>query len=432
MQPGIHTKAAERGSALVTAVIVLSVLAVLSTAYLRMSLSTNREVTSRIDNERSFFLAESAVGEGISALRGGGSGNVASQAQPAYLSDGMMWVESTDLGGLEWQLDARAAVGSGRTALQVIVNGTGSTYGSGLMAVEFFDWGNNGMVDSWNSDVSDYASTVDPLTGCANANVDGHANDWAELGANTEYHGDLYPGPEDTVTGNGTVFGATDPAPDEFYLPPPEVPVVPPGVPLSVANNGTLNLGAGVYSFSDVNIGMSATINIEGPSTIVVDGDFFLGKFSEMHISPTGDPVNVYVTGDVFLDVSSKILSVTQKPAAMNLSVGGEGTDPHVFFENHTEYWGTLYAPQAPTTFGEYTQLYGSIQVLSLEAEPHVDFHYDEALGGPTKIEAVYTITSWIEEDFPVQELQVDRTDPFRIMGQNKATMPMPADAWDL
>ena len=200
MQSRHHTNAAERGSTLLTAVVVLSVLAVLSAAYLHMGMATSREVTSRIDNERSFFLAESAIGEGVSALRGGGTGNVGSQANPAFLSDGMMWVESTDLGGLEYQLDARAAVGGGRTALQVIVNGSGSTYGSGLMAIEHFYWGNNGLVDSWNSNVSDYPSAVDPLTGFANSNVSGRANLHAELGANTEFHGDMYPGPEDTVS----------------------------------------------------------------------------------------------------------------------------------------------------------------------------------------------------------------------------------------
>ena len=432
MQPRTHIRAAARGSALFTAIIVLSVLAVLSTAYLHMGLAVNREVVSRIDNERSFFLAESAIGEGISALRGGASGNVGSQAQPAYLSSGLMWVESTDLGNYEWQLDARSAVGSGRTALQVVVNGSGSTYGSGLMSLTHFDWGNNGVVDSWDSTVSDYASAVDPLTGHANDNVDGHANDWADLGANTEFHGDMFPGPEDAVTGNGTVYGSTDSAKDEFYLPPPEVPVVPPGSPLNVANNGTVNLAAGVYSFTDVNIGMSATINIAGPATIVVDGDLLLGKFSQLNISPTGDPVNIYVTGNLTMDVSSKILSATNKPAAVNLFMGGDGEEPSVYFENHTEFWGTLYAPQAPVTFGEYMQFYGAASAHSLEVLPHMEFHYDESLGGPPNIEAVFTVTSWIEDDFPVQELQVDRSDPFKLMGQDKAAMPMPADAWDI
>lgn len=432
MQARFETRAAERGSTLVMAVVILSVLAVLSTAYLHMGMATSREVSSRIDNERSFFLAESAIGEGLSALRGGGTGNVASQAQPAYLSSGMMWVEATDLGNYEVQLDARAATGGGRTALEVIANGSGSTYGSGLMAIEYFYWGNNGLVDSWDSNVNDYPTAVDPLTGFANSNVNGEANWHAELGANTEFHGNMYPGPDETVFGNGTVFGATDPSPDEFVLPPPDVPPLPPGPAVKIPQKGSLNLPAGTYSFDDFYVDMYSNINIHGPSTIVIDGDFFLGKFSEINISPTGDPVNIYVTGDVFMDVSSKILSATDKAAAVNLFVGGEDTDPHVYFENHTEFWGTLYCPQAPVTFGEYMQFFGAAQVLSLDVLPHVDLHIDEALGGPPNVEAVWTITSWIEDDFPVQELQVDRTDPFRIMNEDKNLLPMPVNAWDL
>src|SRR5262245_23707058 len=99
VERGLRTRrrtGGRRGSALVMAVIVMGTLLVLSSAFLRLGVTSSKQHNTALDQSRAFYVAEAGIAEAGMALRMGKSGNVASQAQPATYGDGLVWVTATD------------------------------------------------------------------------------------------------------------------------------------------------------------------------------------------------------------------------------------------------------------------------------------------------------------------------------------------------
>ena len=65
-----------RGSATVMALLVIFSLMLMSFAFFRMGNSNQARVLSAYDDERALLLAESGLGEALTALRAGATGNV--------------------------------------------------------------------------------------------------------------------------------------------------------------------------------------------------------------------------------------------------------------------------------------------------------------------------------------------------------------------
>src|SRR5512144_334355 len=95
-----------RGSALVMAVVVMGTLLVLSSAFLRLGVTSSHQHNIALEQSRAFYVAEAGIAEAGLALRMGKTGNVASEAQPGTYADGLVWVTAVDLGNGDHQLDS--------------------------------------------------------------------------------------------------------------------------------------------------------------------------------------------------------------------------------------------------------------------------------------------------------------------------------------
>src|SRR5215510_13364480 len=118
----VDERRAERGSALITVLVLLTGLLILAYAFSRSVQQSQSRASASYDDQRAFDLAEAGLHEGMEATRAGLTGNVGSMDAPAALGGGVLWVEATDLGGDRRRLVSTALVGGGRQALEAVVH----------------------------------------------------------------------------------------------------------------------------------------------------------------------------------------------------------------------------------------------------------------------------------------------------------------------
>ena len=436
-----HSSSRERrGSALVLSLLVIFGLMALSSGIYLSNQAAQRMVRSSADDQRAFYLAEAAMAEAMTAIRGGATGSVGNQVTPAFLAEGAFWVQSTDLGNNRTQLDATALAGSGRAALRVVMEdrGLAPLFPNVLNSREQLTLNSNVAIDSYDSSLGTYASQAVNTSGphtYANANGDVSSNLAIVLNSNAYVLGAATPGPGHGVTLNmgSTVIGSTTPAPSPFTFPPIKSPTVTMAGPYSVGTNGAATLSAGTYGFSSLSIGKSGTLTIQGPANIIVD-DFTGGKDASLVIDATAGPVTFYVK-NTYSHVSG-FQAVPAPGSPMALAFLIESTNA-ITFPSSSMVRGAYYAPNANITFTSSNQAWGSFAGNRVDMSSSMKFHYDETLSQYWTVDTgqnvdPLVVLSWESVEVTPAFLKTDRRDPFQVLGLNKNALPSPAAAWDI
>ena len=172
----------------------------LGMAYGVTARSSQRRVTSWEADQRAMNLAEAAVAESITALSKGMTGSIASPAAPAYLDQGVLWVQATNLGGEVFRLQAFGMQDSGRAALDVHVERIvgNPLFFAVLNSREQLTLNADVTIDSFDSTLGTYASqAVNSTLGRPHAGTDGDvsSNACIVMNANAMVLGDATPGP---------------------------------------------------------------------------------------------------------------------------------------------------------------------------------------------------------------------------------------------
>ena len=203
-----------KGSALVfTSVLILSMV-VMGYGLLRVTASANRRVSGERDDQRAFYLAEAAMCEAQGALRAGFSGAVGSFNQPAYLGGGVLWVTAEDLGSNQSRYVATAMAGSGRAALETVVEfdpDENPLFVATINSKDELTLNQGVLIDSYNSTLGPYASQVaSSANGFPFANPNGHvrSNKDVLLSNLASVFGDAIPGPGHSTSFSAGSFGS--------------------------------------------------------------------------------------------------------------------------------------------------------------------------------------------------------------------------------
>ncbi len=427
------------GSALVLVLLVITGLLVMVAAVGRISLSRKVEVTADIDDRRAFYLAEAGLSEAIASMRRKSSGGVGTQALPAFLGDGIFWTEATDVGGGQTQIDVYALCGSGRAALEAVVEKSNqeAIFDAAISSRTQLTLNADVLVDSFDSTVGTYASqAVTPSGGLNYALSNGNVYRDAAIVLNTQAQvfGDATPGSANAVSFSGpgaTVHGSTTPAQGPLTFPPIQVPNLPSGTSMAIPNGGSSSLLSGSHSFSTLDIGQDAHLTIQGPATLVV-GSFVGGQDAFLEIDSTNGPVTIYVTQSYTHTSGFQAIPVTGTELALGFLLNS--TQP-VTFPPNSQVRGAYYAPNADVTFSSTSEAWGSFVANSVTMAPGTRFHYDESLAqhwtvddGTTK--DTMNLLYWRKRDFQPRALLRDRRDPFVALGLNRNALPRPAQAW--
>ena len=421
IRPGSRT-----GSAMPIALLCVLTVAGLSLAFLQVGLSSSRETALNRDNASALLLAEAGIVEGVTALRTGGSGNVATPALPATFGEGVLWVEATPLGGDATRLVSSAMCGKGRASLDVVVDLSQATISLlGVLSNKPLEIGPNAFADSYDSAVGKYSTQKQG--GVAGDEITIQSNEGIVTGTDAEVNGNLRPGPGCTVSlGPGSVVsGSMTPLPEPFAL--EEVPV--PSIPLSgaLSLNGSQTLSPGEYHFSSVDLKNGSTLTIEGPATVVIDGELNAGQCT-LNLGTNGQPVEIYVRGDVTTIPQTTINTADDDASLVSLYLVGNAGQLAAI-EAKSQFHGAIYGPRARVEIGTHFELYGAIAADQVELKNKARLHYDETLSnvnvGPPRLLS----QAWIPAELGDDTFRNRRRDPFQLLGIPRELLPTPADS---
>lgn len=440
MKQSIDRSRNERGSALVSVVVLLLGILVMGYAFFRSALSGQKSARASLDEQRALYLAEAGLNESIEALRSGKPGNVGSADAPAYLGGGVLWVEATDLGDDLRSLLSTAMVGSGRHAIEAVVHlqpDDPPLFVATLNSKEDLTLNEGVVIDSFDSELGTYASqAVNTGQGYtyAEANGDVRSNEDVILNAHATVFGDATPGPGFGVEFNtgSYVDGSIVPAQEPFIFPPISFPTFPAQGNYSVAPAATATLGPGNYDFDTFAINKNGVLNITGPATIVVDS-FTGGKTAKLNINAVAGPVTFYVRGAYTHTSGFECNAVNGSPMALAFLV--EGTQ-NVVFPSATKVRGAYYAPNADILFASGNECWGAFAANRLSMSNDMRFHFDETLlkhwGGASGDggDRLKVIT-WHRTAIAQTSLTADRRDPLAILDLDASDLLSPGDAWE-
>ena len=436
--PGSRPASSRTGSVLVLATVVLGTVMVLTAAFLRVGIRSSRGHNSSLEESQAFFVAEAAISEAGAAIVAGRSGNIGSQAAPAIFGEGVVWVEATDLGSDDYQLDATALCNGGRAALRVVVHATRRpSFNHALTSDLSLQVGSNFLVDSYDPALGSYASQpTRTLPGHNDAIVGTKgglaSNGSIQLSSNDRIYGDATPGPGGGVTGlggNTFVHGSTAPAARPIDFP----PVLPPPIP----SQGTKyvrssdpaparTIGPGDAHYASLTVGGHATLTIRGPAEVVIDA-LATTAGCTIHIDASAGPVNLYFTGSCSFVSNMNVTSTA--PSAKSVTMNFTSNSSVDLAPNAT-FLGRIYAPSAWVTLGSNWVNHGAITGQNVRVSSNVRLHYDESLSTPWRDQRTsLRVLSWTTRGVP-RELRAQRTDPCALLGVQRGNLLRSSDAY--
>lgn len=394
----------QRGMALLLVVIAVAVASVLSTAFLAAQ-STSTAVAQNVEHHaHARFIAESGLvtaieyarsdpdwrsdrdeGEWVSnhSFEGGAFSIVAYDGEDAdgngqYSGDGEFTSDPTE----PITLIATGTFNGTTSSATAVLRPRGGVPGvTGIAVATEVNFGNNGLIDSYDSTQGPYHKDNNASSNAviATNSVD---SDMLVMGNNGELAGSAYVGPggnPDSGIDIGDVSGEKDALTEPVDLPgcsPPDVG----------SSDGDMDLGDhetwtvyGDVKWDNFDAGNGVTLYIHGDVTIHVTGDFDTGNNFRLILDP-GATLDLYVDGDLDFGNNAEINYDSSRTHDMTVHNCGDGD---IDFGNNARIAGTIISPNAEMETGNNAHFYGMFLGYELDFGNNVLFHQDLSLLGP-------------------------------------------------
>ncbi len=472
MRAGVKSRSDRRnqsGTAIVAALVVVTVVSVLSMAYLQLSMSKNREQRSSVDAKRAFYIAEAGLAEAYAGLVAGKSGNVGNGTIPARFANGAFWVESVDEGDGRRTLTSTGMCGTGRSALSVVVENVPEPVGAlGVFGDQGLFVGEGVLIDGYDSRRGTYGSQhpvvvgggggggggllggVGGLVGGLAGSEEGPAE--SRVGCNadivlpgglaaTHIDGDAQPGPGSSVLrGLGvTITGTTAPRTKSAELPVLDVPSLPLAGDIDHSTVRTpLVLSPQESSFGALRVRAGASAVIVGPAKLVF-GSLQLDLNATLTIDATNGPVDLYVSDYLNMAAGSTYNSTSHDPTGVSLLIAASQSidrnrdgipEPPARIQSSGTFYGSVYAPAAALTLPSQLELFGAVAAKQLTIGNGAKLHFDRALCAPQNGDgALPQMLCWRLVELPDVPLVQMRLDPLSVMELNGITPTVSKDA---
>jgi len=374
---------AERGAALVIALLLMGLLLLLGTAFMTISSTETQIAFNEQKAVQAFYLAEAGFHKTISDLN---AGAVCSSLNDVPLPQSNPIGTFTRTVTLGASLDQRIVESTGyvpdatsATKAQATVKVTlkGSLFNTALFAqgtdttgAPELDIGENSLVDSYDSSRGAYGES--------------NRGEKAEIGSNGNIRlksGAIVKCSAFKRVSINKESGATVTGVETLFLNPVTLPpvVVPPGSGSDVNVPPMTTLTPG--SYGKLNVAANKTITFS-PGTYYFYGDIKMEPNSTLTISPPGQ-VKMYVTGKLDVKENVQINAASARPTYLLIySTGGT-----VDFDRNVEFHGAIYAPNANITVDELDSrteanagIYGSLIGDKINIKKNQKIHFDTAL----------------------------------------------------
>ena len=153
-----------------------------------------------------------------------------------------------------------------------------------------------------------------------------------------------------------------------------------------------------VGRFSNMDLSNGTTLRVVGDCTLYITGDVDMGQSSEI-ILEAGASLTIYLDGDWISDNNSGINNTSTDTSSFTLY----GTGPagqKIDLKAKSNFYGSIYAPDADLTIYSGGDLYGAFVADNFELKNPARFYYDAALKSVHTSDegARYVISRWNEQ----------------------------------
>jgi hypothetical protein len=378
----------ERGSVLVTAVIVTVLLGTAALTFMSVSARQQREGHASDGHMNAFYAAEAGLSAAVVAMRNGGDGNVGSATQPRALGGLSYWVEATVVDGETTALVASATDGSTNSRIELVVADTSAEINDfGLFGERMVDLKSNCLIDSFDSSAGTYLAQVSGGHAKENGNVG--SNDDIQLASNSKVYGYAQYGPDldDTVSvaANVTVSDGYGAAESHVVLAPVVAPSYASSGSLTVNAGQTKSIGPGNLQYTALTTKSNSHLKVVGPCTLVVTDAATINSNSTWTLDATNGAIQVYALNNFELKSNATVATTKKDPTQLSLYLAGQHTSlgdttPKIDFSANSAFYGTIHAPDLSVTISSNFELFGSVKSEWLTVASNAKLHYDEVL----------------------------------------------------
>lgn len=250
----------------------------------------------------------------------------------------------------------------------------------------------NGIMDSYDSDLGDYASQYSGNHAGDNGPVGSEGTILLDGQADVYGNASTTPGGEILYGGGAQVYGDTTTNAD-----PPEFPPITQDELDYAEANSNAPGGLTMVGNANYNNGTNALTVAAHASVTFNSGIYFFSSVSvtghgEIIIAPGAD-VTIYVTGN-WNSSGGTIINSNQTPSSFQLFSVGDS----VLVAGGSDFYGAIYAPTSSVEITGGSDFYGSIVGATFYNGGGTKCHYDEALGRDiTRGINRYVIEAWTE-----------------------------------
>jgi len=202
--------------------------------------------------------------------------------------------------------------------------------------------------------------------------------------------------PDVAIDNHGTITGDTLASTEEYPMPTITVPEWLQLLPSSgIIRNDTVVTSSAKYSSIDLK--NSKTLQIDGDVTLYVTGEITLGNSAEIEVQEDSSLV-LYIGGDLESKNSSKINNLAKD--AKKLQLYGLDSCEDMEFKNGSDFFGTIYAPNADVTVHNSVTVYGAVAAKTIDLRSSGTLYYDASLRDVSvDDEAIrFVMTNWHEQ----------------------------------
>ena len=398
------TRSGERGSVLVTAMIVTVLLGTAALTFMLVSARQQQEGHASDGDINSFYAAEAGLSAALVELRNGGDGNVGSEAEPRELGGLRYWVAAHAVDGETTSLVATSTDGSSSNRIELLVEGqSGEIHDFGLFGERLVDLKSNSKVDSFNSTLGTYASQVSGAYAKPNGNVG--SNDDIQLAANAKVYGYAQYGPDtdDTISvaSNVTLLDGYGAAQTNVVLPPVVAPSFASSGALTVNAGQTKVLGPGNLQYVSLTTKSNSSLKVVGPCKLVITDSATINSNSTWTMDATNGAIQIYALNHFELKSNSTVATTKKDPTQLTIYLAGQHTSlgdttPKLDISSNSQFYGTIHAPDLSVQIASNFELFGSVKAEWLTVASNAKLHYDEVLAnGALDASNGYDVAAW-------------------------------------
>jgi len=389
------------GSALILAVIIVSVMAGMAVSLLTINVYQGKASTRGVSRESALTIAESGMDVMRFRLNTWTGGSPLTTVGPVSLGGGTYTATVTPaFSGTAGTYTIRSVGTTGtetRGIIAVVTASVTSVWGNGLVGDLSLTTSGSSFSDSYNSAAGTYASQA---TNYDAVNLKYYANTSGGLSSNGDislsggtFYGNVTPGPTGTLSSSAYISGSSAPAAAPQVFPPY---VYTPPIAASGAytqSGGTNTLTGGTYRFTQFTISGGGQLTLSGDVTIYVDAKFTSSGGSSKIILAPGARVQIHHGINDFTLSGGGVMNTSQIPSDFQVF---SASTTKVTYSGGSAFHGAIYSPTADMTISGGSGFFGAGVGKSVTMSGGATFHYDEGLGA-SGTPGAYVLAAWRE-----------------------------------